>query len=211
MFNIFKKELTVAQLAELLRLFSYELQKKMRGHLDDLMRIYSKEIPELTKSVCDIELYYLINAIIYIMLSKNLDLKCNNDELDKLLTYFHMECSNVLHQGCSEERGDYGVSQFDWRIQAYKLAWASKELNPLTGIRSIFQSAISVIIKTNHWDAADDKVIDYVNDQESINNEMQQIALKLPGVIAGPICASIISVIGKFLNELPRNYKVMID
>jgi len=206
MLDIFKKKLTIIQLAELIRLFSYELQIKMRGPLDSLIKIYDKEISKTTKDMCDRELYYLINSCIYIMLTTNINLKCNKDEL---LDHYHAECSKVLHLGCSKERGDYAASQLDWRIQAYKLAWISKELNSLIGIRSIFQSTISAIIRTNHWDAADDTVIEYINNQDSINNKSNQIALQLPGLIAGPICANIINAIGKFLSQLPRNFKII--
>jgi hypothetical protein len=206
MLNVFKKELTINQAVEFILLFDFELTKKMQGPFDSFINLYDKEISEQIKIKCGYELGYLITSCIYLILMVNRDLKGNKNEVS---SHYLEDVYKILHNKCSKELGDYAVSQLDLRIQAYRLAWISKELNSLTGIRSILQSTVSAIIKTDDFSVADDIVLEYIHNQNSINNESFQFAHEIPGLIAGTICMDIINATHNFFSQFSKDFKII--
>ena len=206
MLNIFKKKLTIHQAVELILMFESELTKKMQVPFDSLINLYDENISKETKIQCNWELWYLVNSCIRLMLIPNVDLKDNKDELS---SHYLAEFNKDLHTRHSEKWADYAVSQLDLRIQAYRLAWISKELNSFTGIGSILQTTVSAIIETNDSTAAENRVIEYIHDQDSINNESAQFVLKIPGIIAGPICVNIINAVGNFCSQFSKDFKII--
>lgn len=207
MLNIFKKKLTINQAVEFILLFNSELTKKMQDPFDSFLNLYDK-ISEQTKIKCGYELGYLIISCIYLMLMANRDLKGNKDELS---SHYLADVYKILHNNCSKELGDYAVSQLDLRIQAYRLAWISEKLNSLVGIRSVLQSTVSAIIKTDDFSIADDILLEYIHNQDSINNESAQFVLKIsePWLIAGQICMDIINATHNFFSQFSKDFEII--
>ena len=204
MLNFFKTNLSSADAAQFLIKLAYEVIQKRQGDFDELICVYKENISVQTKLRCDWELFYIVNTLVYLMASINFKYTKNPEIMGQYLSI----CNNILHYERTQKDGDYAFSQFELRIQAYRLAWINKDMNVLTGVRSVLQSTVSEILKTGDLNMADDFIIEFINDPNIINNERFQLVHKLPSLIAGPMCLTIITSIDEALNSFSNQVKI---
>ncbi len=198
--SFFKKKLTVSESISVLQSIDFQIFKNAKEPLHDLIKLHEENYTQNTKFTCEWELYYFICSCIYYMAKVDLNFTNTNE----LMNNYIIESKKVLYSERTKKDGDYACSQFELRMQAYRLAWINKDMNSLTGITTIFDMLIYLFIKQKNLNAGDDFLIDYIHDQRMIEQDYYRMIHKMSGLITGPMCVYIISSISKALNAFRK-------